>query len=77
MALGDSFVINAINLSKIYIEATLVPTVGYGHYISSFLDNFKNLPNDYVIYVPEEALEDYKAAWADIKDHIQAGTYEE
>ncbi len=32
---------------------------------------FDNLPEDYVIYVPEAAVETYKATWAQYADHIQ------
>ena len=33
---------------------------------------FDNLPEDYVIYVPEEAVDTYKQQWSLFADHIQA-----
>ena len=35
-------------------------------------DVFAELPTDYVIYVPEAAVEAYKSAWSQYADHIQS-----
>ena len=57
-----------------FAKCTNLKSITFQSSVPASLENnvFDNLPEDYVIYVPEAAVETYKRDWTEYADHIQS-----
>ena len=63
-AIGDEAFRKCSNMKSITLKSATPATLG--------ADVFADMPNDYVIYVPDSVVNDYKTAWPLYADHIQS-----
>ena len=65
--IGSKAFADCTKLVEIRIESQTPPTLENA-------DAFSGLPTEYLIYVPEDVVDDYKVAdgWKEVKDHIKA-----
>ena len=65
--IGNSAFADCSKLKEIHVESQTPPTLENA-------DAFSGLPTDYLIYVPAEVIDNYKAAdgWKEVKEHIKA-----